>query len=138
MSSVSNALDSIASCSDDEDEKTCPSDEETGSSYTEYDEENNQGNHPPVVEAKNSKNSNNNAKVWKYGEPTKTSVSAHDQLMERERLIQEDYEFKLHLLKRENERLARRFRLFVLVTVASVLVGALTFSFVMCIHMLLS
>jgi len=58
--------------------------------------------------------------------------------MQRERLIQEEYEFRLRSLKRENERLAKRFRLFVLVTVSTILIGAITFGFVVCIHMLLS
>lgn len=126
MSSMSNALDSIVSCSEDEDEATCSSDEETGSYYSEQHEQ-------------------NNHRVWKYGEPPTTNATidskkkpSHDRLMERERLLQEEYEFRLHKLKRENERLAKKFRLFVLVTVAFILVAALAFAFVVCIRMLLS
>lgn len=131
MSSLSNALDSIASCSDDE---SCSSDEETGSSFTENEDEIDVGN---VL--RGTKKSKKNSRVWTNGEQKqKRSISPRDKAMQRERLIQEEYEFRLRTLKRENERLAKRFRLFVLVTVSTILIGAITFGFVVCIHMLLS
>ena len=57
--------------------------------------------------------------------------------MERERLIQEEYEYRLRVLRSENERLGEKFRVFVLVTVGAVFAGALAFAFVVCIRMLL-
>mmetsp|Transcript_23898 Transcript_23898/g.48414 ORF Transcript_23898/g.48414 Transcript_23898/m.48414 type:complete len:601 (-) Transcript_23898:141-1943(-) len=131
MSSLSNALDSIASCSDDE---SCSSDEETGSSFTGNEDESDVGN---VLGG--TKKIKKNNRVWTHGEQKqKHSISSRDKAMQRERLIQEEYEFRLRSLKRENERLAKRFRLFVLVTVSTILIGAITFGFVVCIHMLLS
>jgi hypothetical protein len=126
MSSLSNALDSIADCSDDNDEDdTNSSDEETGSSY--YDSES------------YSNTSESTKKVWKQGDPSITSkkASKRDRIMERERLLQEEYEFKLRRLTKENEMLAKKFRLFVLVTVAFILVAALAFALLLCIKMLL-
>ncbi len=130
MSSLSNALDSIASCSDDD---SCSSDEETGSAFAGNDDESDGGN----VLGRTKKSNNN--RVWSVGDQKqKNSISSRDKAMRRERLIQEEYEFRLRTLKRENERLAKRFRLFVLVTVSTILIGAITFGFVVCIHMLLS
>lgn len=126
MSSLSNALDSIADCSDDdEDENTYSSDEDTGSSY--YDSES------------YSNTTESTKKVWKQGDPSITSkkASKRDRIMERERLLQEEYEFKLRRLTKENELLAKKFRLFVLVTVAFILMAALSFAVVLCIKMLL-
>jgi capsular polysaccharide biosynthesis protein len=57
--------------------------------------------------------------------------------MERERLLQEEYEFRLRRLTKENEILAKKFRLFVLVTVAFILVAALSFAIMLCVKMLL-
>lgn len=123
MSSLSNALDSIADCSTDED--SCSSDEETGSSY--YDSD------------CYSNTTESTRKVWKQGDPSITSkkASKRDRLMERERLLQEEYEFKLRRLTKENELLAKKFRLFVLVTVAFILLAALSFALMLCIKMLL-
>jgi len=159
MSSMSNALDSIASssCSDGEDET---SDEESGSSYYFDDDDTTlqqQGNN------KVASRTTTIARVWKYGEPhtnypktqtksntappkkknekkTRSSISSkqHDRIMKRERLIQEEYEYRLHLLKNENEKLSWTFRVFVLVTVAVIVAGALAFAFVVCVRMLLS
>ena len=130
MSSLSNVLDSIASCSS--------SDEETGSSYSDDDDDQNDPQHPKYHSG------NYSHRVWNYGEPTTATSNvaknknAHDEIMERERLLQEEYEFHVYKLKRENERLGRQLRLFVLVTVAFILAGALAFAFVVCIRMLLS
>jgi len=154
MSSMSNALESIASCSDGEDDET--SDEESSD-----DDGNNtrlqQCNDKVVASITTS------ARVWKYGEPstnpttsihpatkttlpkkkkkkTTSSISSkqHDRIMKRERLLQEEYEYRLHLLKNENEKLSKQFRVFVLVTVAVIVAGALAFAFVVCVRMLLS
>jgi len=133
MSSLSQALDSIVSVSEDEES----SDEESGSSY--YWRQQEQPN-----------------KVWKYGDlPTTTNnnnanknptnkkkapakLSKHDRMMTRERLMQEEYEYRLHSLKRENEKLSKKFRVFVLVTVALIFAGALAFAFAICVKMLMS
>ena len=127
MSSLSNALDSIADCSTDEDEDTCSSDEETGSSY--YDSES----------YSHSNTTESTKKVWKHGDPSITSkkASKRDRMMERERLLQEEYEFKLRRLTKENELLAKKFRLFVLIAVAFILLAALSFALVLCIKMML-
>jgi hypothetical protein len=122
MSSLSNALDSIADCNN-EDEETGSSDEETESSY--YDSES------------YSNTTESTKKVWKYGEPSVTSKTKRDRKMERERLLQEEYEFRLRRLTKENEILAKKFRLFVLVTVAFILVAALSFAIMLCVKMLL-
>lgn len=126
MSSLTHALDSIASCSDDEDDDTT---DEESSSY-EYDEDEESGT--PIA---------TNVRVWKYGDRTVTSskarkISLRDERMERERLIEEEYEYRLRVLRHENERLAIRFRFFVLISVAVIFVGALAFAFVVCIRLL--
>ena len=65
MSSMSNALDSIASCSDGEDETSETSDKESGSSYY-FDDDNTtrhkQGNNKVA-------STTTIARVWEYGEP---------------------------------------------------------------------
>eukprot|EP00585_Thalassiosira_rotula_P012514 CAMPEP_0196133420 /NCGR_PEP_ID=MMETSP0910-20130528/2654_1 /TAXON_ID=49265 /ORGANISM="Thalassiosira rotula, Strain GSO102" /LENGTH=732 /DNA_ID=CAMNT_0041393145 /DNA_START=180 /DNA_END=2378 /DNA_ORIENTATION=- len=157
MSSMSNALDSIVSCSDDDEEDS--SDEESGSSYY-FDHDDDARawrNHDDKTPAAT-------ARVWKYGEPPtnpiptkKTSASSyssqttkkkktksssistskHDRIMKRERLLQEEYEYRLRTLKKENEKLSKRFRVFVLVAVALIFAGALAFAFVVCIRMLM-
>jgi len=58
--------------------------------------------------------------------------------MRRERLLQEEYEYRLVKLKRENDRLSRRFRACVLVAVAGILAGGLAFAFAVCLRMLLA
>lgn len=130
MSSLTYALDSIASCSDGEedDNDDDESDEESGSSSFDEDESD-----TPVTANR----------VWKYGDKTVTSskarkISLRDERMKRERLIEEEYEYRLRALRRENERLAMRFRLFILISVAFVFSGALAFAFVVCIRMLFS
>mmetsp|Transcript_34027 Transcript_34027/g.62611 ORF Transcript_34027/g.62611 Transcript_34027/m.62611 type:complete len:685 (-) Transcript_34027:237-2291(-) len=154
MSSMSNALDSIVSCSDDE-----SSDEESGSSYyfdNDDDTRRQQGKNKVA-----STTTTNTDRVWKYGEsptnhpktltkkttppkkkkkktPSSISSKQHDRIMKRERLLQEEYEYRLHLLKNENEKLSWTFRVFVLVTVAVIVAGALAFAFVVCVRMLLS
>jgi len=154
MSSMSNALDSIVSCSDDE-----SSDEESGSSYyfdNDDDTRRQQGKNKVA-----STTTTNTDRVWKYGEsptnhpktltkkttppkkkkkktPSSISSKQHDRIMKRERLLQEEYEYRLHLLKNENEKLSKQFRVFVLVTVAVIVAGALAFAFVVCVRMLLS
>jgi hypothetical protein len=129
MSSLTYALDSIASCSDGEgdDDNDDESDEESGSSSFDEDESD-----TPITA---------NNRVWKYGDKTVTSskarkISLRDERMKRERLIEEEYEYRLRALRRENERLAMRFRLFILISVAFVFSGALAFAFVVCIRML--
>ena len=129
MSSLTYALDSIASCSDGEEDNDDDdeSDEESGSSSFDEDESD-----TPVTA---------NNRVWKYGDKTVTSskarkISLRDERMKRERLIEEEYEYRLRALRRENERLAMRFRLFILISVAFVFSGALAFAFVVCIRML--
>jgi len=125
MSSLTNALDSIASCSDDEDDETT---DEESSSY-EYDEDEESGT--PIA---------TNARVWKYGDRSVTSdarkISQRDERMKRERLIEEEYEYRLRALRHENERLATSFRLFVLISVAFIFAGALAFAFIVCVRML--
>jgi len=148
MSSMSAALQSIPSCGDSE-EETTSSDEGSGSYFYRTDEE-----APPSPTAAHA----TATRVWKYGEPpttmgtgtsapanqkstTKnkaTTQSKHDRIMERERLLQEEYEYRLHLLKRENETLSRSFRIFVLVTVAVIFAGALSFALAVCVKMLMS
>ena len=124
MSSLSNALDSIADCSDDEDSSSY-SDEETGSSY--YDSETSRSN-----------TTESSKKVWKHGDPSITSKRAkREKIMERERLLQEEYEYRLRRLTKENTILARKFRLVVLVTVAFILVAALSFALLLCVKILL-
>ena len=127
MSSLSNALESIADCSDDEDQESCTSDEETDSSYYTSESQSN-----TTVSSK---------RVWTYGDSSVTSKkkqqSNRDRIMKRERLLQEEYEFRLHRLTRENQILAKKFRLFVLVAVAFILVAALAFAIVVCFKMLL-
>ena len=129
---MSQALDSIVSCSDEEHEDESSSDEESGSYFQE--------------QAKDQV-------VWKYGEPPTATQTKHtptpkkkntssqrrkDSIMKRERLLQEEYEYRIHHLKKENEKLSRRFRIFVLVTVALIFCGALAFAFLVCIRMLMS
>lgn len=125
MSSLTTALYSIASCSDDDEGETT---DEESSSY-EYDEDEESGT--PVT----------SNRVWKYGDKTVTSakarkISLRDERMKRERLIEEEYEYRLRVLRHENERLSMRFRLCVLISVAFVFTGALAFSFAVCIRML--
>ncbi len=104
-----------------------------------------------------------NPKVWRYGEPPTTmdhhsstatllkkkqqqhaekqhrgGISKHDLIMRRDRLLQEEYEYRLRALQRENANLSKKFRIFVLVTVAIIFMGALTFAFVVCVRMLMS
>ena len=138
MSSLSNALDSIASVSFEEESS---SDEESGHYWTEQEEE-------PQT-----------ARVWKYGEPATNPTkatngrngnalkqsrkkvpggSSRDRTMRRERLMQEEYEFRLRNLRRENDELSKKFRVFVLVAVALIFAGALAFAFVVCVRMLMS
>ena len=88
-------------------------------------------NSTPGKKKKKRKHSSNN-------NTTPNSSKIHDHIMRRERLMQEEYEYRLHLLKRENETLSRRFRVFVLVAVALIFVGALGFAFVVCVRMLMS
>jgi hypothetical protein len=125
MSSLTNALDSIASCSDDEDDETT---DEESSSYG-YDEDEESGT--PIA---------TNARVWKYGDRSVTSnarkISLRDERMKKERLIEEEYEYRLRALRHEHDRLAMRFRLFVLISVAFIFAGALAFALVVCIQML--
>ena len=135
ISSLTNALDSIASCSDVEDDTS--TDIESGLSS--YDEEESVTSTPTPVAA----NANSSARVWKYGDKSVTSskakkISQRDERMERERLIEEEYEYRLHALRRENERVVMRFRLFILISVAFIFAGALAFAFVVCIRILLS
>ena len=131
---MSAALDSIADCSESEYDDETSSDEETGSYYFRQAQ----------------------PRVWKYGDSPTTdtmskknsslqkqrskdaTMSKHDRIMRRERLLQEEYEYRLHSLKRENEKLSRKFRIFVLVAVALIFAGALAFAFVVCIRMLMS
>lgn len=98
-------------------------------------------------------------KVWSYGEPPITidrsnsnaslmkklaapkkhhHMSEHDLKMRRDRLLQEEYEYRLRALQREHANLSKKFRIFVLVTVAIIFTGALTFAFVVCVRMLMS
>ena len=65
-------------------------------------------------------------------------ISKHDLIMRRDRLLQEEYEYRLRALQRENANLSKKFRIFVLVTVAIIFMGALTFAFVVCVRMLMS
>ena len=58
--------------------------------------------------------------------------------MERERLRQEEYEYRLRRLTRENEQLTKRFRLFALVSVVFILVAVLSLALVLCMKMLTS
>lgn len=136
MSSLSNALDSIADNSDDDEEETSSYDEETGSSY--YDDGDDDDDDDDGSQSNTTESSK---KVWKYGEPSVTSkkklASKRDRIMERERLMQEEYEFRLRRMTRENELVAKKFRLCVLVTVAFILVAALSFALVVCVKMLL-
>jgi len=145
MSSMSAALDSIADCGDSqEDETSCSSsDDEESGSYL-------------MKEQQQQQQRCNNNKVWKYGDtPTtcnstttnnapkkkkisRSSSSTRDRIMKRERLLQEEYEYRLHSLKRENEKLSKKFRIFVLVAVACVFTGALAFAFVVCVRILVS
>lgn len=143
MSSMSAALDSIADCdSGDQDDTSCSSsdDEESGSYFMREEEQKQFQQHT-------------NAKVWKYGDTPTTSNTAattpkkknrafsstqHDRIMKRERLLQEEYEFKLRLLKRENDKISKKFRIFVLVSVACVFTAALAFAFVVCVRILMS
>ena len=144
MSSMSAALDSIASCSDEEAE-----DDEEDTYYSSDDEE-----------SYYFENKEPTTRVWRYGDlPTTTTtantrmstsssspsakkkkkkLSKHDVIMKRERILQEEYEYRLHSLKRENEKLSKRFRIFVLVTVALIFMGALAFALVVCFRMLMS
>ena len=129
MSSLTNALYSIASCSDDDEEETT---DEESSSY-EYDEDEESGT--PIAA------NTNPHRVWKYGDRTVTSstarkISLRDERMQRERLIEEEYEYRLRALRHENKRLAMRFRLFVLISVAFIFAGAMAFATVVCIKML--
>lgn len=128
MSSLTTALYSIASCSDDDEGETT---DEDSSSY-EYDEDEESGT--PVAA-----NGNTN-RVWRYGDKTVTSSKARkisrDERMKRERLIEEEYEYRLRALRHENERLSMRFRLCVLISVAFIFAGALSFALTVCIKML--
>jgi hypothetical protein len=165
-STLSAALDSIPSCSGEEedvdteggndDETTYASDEESGSYYfdeTTQGSKNNKGGAAATTSTAGAKGST--PKVWRYGEPptittpdhtpllkkvapSKKRLSEHDRIMRRDRLLQEEYEYRLRSLQRENEKLSKKFRIFVLVTVAIIFTGAFTFAFVICIRMLMS
>eukprot|EP00985_Skeletonema_marinoi_P000528 scaffold202_cov149-Skeletonema_marinoi.AAC.5 len=129
MSSLTNALYSIASCSDDDEDETTDGE----SSSHEYDEDEESGT--PIAA------NTNPHRVWKYGDKTVTSstarkISLRDERMQRERLIEEEYEYRLRALRHENKRLAMRFRLFVLISVAFIFAGAMAFAIVVCIKML--
>ena len=111
-SSLSNALESIASYSDDE---------ETGSSSStscEGDEE--QGRDDTAARKK------------------RYSPKGHDRRMTRERIQIETYESQIRALEKEKERLSRKFRVFVLVTVATIFVAALGFAMFVCVRILMS
>lgn len=74
------------------------------------------------------------------GDPSITSkkASKRDRLMERERVRQEEYEYRLRRLTRENEQLTKKFRLFALITVIFILVAVLSLALIMCMKMLTS
>lgn len=130
MSSLTTALYSIASCSDDDEDISI---DEESSSY-EYDEDEESSGTPIAT------NTNSN-RVWKYGDKSMTSskarkISLRDERMKRERLIEEEYEYRLRALRHENQRLAMRFRLCVLISVTFIFAGALAFAAVVCVKML--
>lgn len=135
-STGSSVLVSIASCSDDDDNdtdgyETCSSDELSNSSYQDNNTISN--GMTPIAPAR----------VWKYGEPPTITdhaikASKRDRVMRRERLLQEEYDYKLHDFKKRHEATSKRFRVFVLITVAIIFVGILGFAFAVCVRMLTS
>lgn len=165
-SSLSAALDSIPSCSGEEEEENEADDNDTNESYSSDEEEDEEcgsfyfgnrnagGGGGATVSSKLVSGLNNTPKVWSYGEPPTTMdhntttkkhaapkkhrISEHDLIMRRERLLQEEYEYRLRALQREHANLSKKFRIFVLVTVAIIFTGALTFAFVVCVRMLMS
>ncbi len=165
-SSLSAALDSIPSCSGEEEEEIETDDNDTNESYSSDEEEdeecgsfyfgnrNTGGGGGATVSSKMVSGLNNTPKVWSYGEPPTTMdhnrtskkhaapkkhhMSEHDLIMRRDRLLQEEYEYRLRALQREHANLSKKFRIFVLVTVAIIFTGALTFAFVVCVRMLMS
>ena len=169
-SSLSGALDSIPSCSGEEEEIETEDDNDTDeSSYNSSEEEEDEeyvsfyfgnrtgggGGVTPSSAIGSRSSTNTTPKVWRYGEPMEHSsllmkkhtpttiqkqqrISEHDLIMRRDRLLQEEYEYRLRALQCENENLSKKFRIFVLVTVAIIFTGALTFAFVVCIRMLMS
>ncbi len=135
-STGSATLDSIASCSDydenDGDDDTCSSDEGSDSCYLNDDDGASGGATAP-------------ARVWKYGEPPtvpdlakKKTSPRRDRVMRRERLLQEECDYRLHTFKRRHDAISKKFRVFVLVAVGIIFVGILGFAFAVCVRMLTS
>jgi hypothetical protein len=127
-------LISIASCSDDDDDGDCSDDiGDTDDSDDDDDDE-----------TEESEPSTTPARVWKYGEPptlpnhTIHSATKRDRIMQRDRLLAEEYDYKLHTYKKRHEATSKKFRIFVLISVGIIFVGILGFAFTVCVRMLTS
>ena len=144
-STGSATLDSIASCSDyddddDDDDGTCSSDEGSDSCFLDDDGARRDANSASSATAPAAP-----ARVWKYGEPPTVSDLAkkrnsprRDRVMRRERLLQEECDYRLHNFKRRRDAIGEKFRVFVLVAVGIIFVGILGFAFAVCVRMLTS
>ena len=144
-STGSATLDSIASCSDydenDGDDDTCSSDEGSDSCYLDDDGARRNANATSGgVTAPSAP-----ARVWRYGEPATVSDLAkkktsprRDRVMRRERLLQEECDYRQHTFKRRHDAISKKFRVFVLVAVGIIFVGILGFAFAVCVRMLTS
>jgi hypothetical protein len=131
-STGSSVLISIASCSDDDDDDDdgdCSDD--IGNTDDSDDDDD---------ETEESEPSTTPARVWKYGEPPTlpNHTTKRDRIMRRDRLLAEEYEYKLHTYKKRHEATSKKFRIFVLISVGIIFVGILGFAFAVCVRMLTS
>lgn len=134
-STGSSVLVSIASCSDDDDDDDGDfSDDVSDTDDSDNDDE----------ETEESEPSTTPARVWKFGEPptlpnhTIHSATKRDRIMRRDRLLQEEYDYKLHTYRKRHEATSKKFRIFVLISVGIIFVGILGFAFAVCVRMLTS
>ena len=131
-STGSSVLVSIASCSDDDDGDCSDDIGDTDDSDDDDDE------------TEESEPSTTPARVWKYGEPptlhnhTIHSATKRDRIMRRDRLLQEECDYKLHTYKKRHEATSKKFRIFVLISVGIIFVGIMGFAFAVCVRMLMS
>lgn len=133
-STGSSVLVSIASCSDDDDDDDGYCSDDVSDTDDSDDDD----------ETEESEPSTTPVRVWKYGEPptlpnhTIHSATKRDCIMRRDRLLQEEYDYKLHTYKKRHEATSKKFRIFILISVGIIFVGIFGFAFAVCVRMLTS
>jgi hypothetical protein len=138
-STGSSVLISIASCSDDDDD-----DDDDDGDCSDDIGDTDDSDDDDDDETEESEPSTTPARVWKYGEPptlpnhTTHSATKRDRIMRRDRLLAEEYDYKLHTYKKRHEATSKKFRIFVLISVGIIFVGILGFAFAVCVRMLTS